>query len=292
MEATLDGAWAVDYNAANYAREVLLRSQRSLSVRPESYDEAYFLRSCEGYAEFIASEGVHLSRRLNQALRVAEVTSGMRVLDIGCGRGEILHFCAKLGARACGVDYAPVAVRMAHRLTRRDEDTQDAVSVYMADAKGLPFPAASFDRVLMFDLVEHLHPWELERALVEARRVLRPGGRLIIHTAPNAWYDRYAYPVVRFVRTLMDQGAEYPKDPRAIIPANLDVHVNEQSALSLWRVLRRAGFRAHVWLDTPPQNRQEGWVFRIARYMLFNWPPFRWFFEREVFAVAKVDVSR
>jgi hypothetical protein len=90
----------------------------------------------------------------------------------------------------------------------------------------------------------------------------------------------------------MAQGAEYPKDPRAIISVNLDVHVNEQSALSLWRVLRRAGFHARVWLDTPPQNRREGWIFRGARHILFSWPPFRWFFEREVFAVAKASVSR
>ena len=266
------------------ARE--LKIERIQPVRPERYDEVYFLASCEGYTEFIASEGAHLSRRLRQAFGVAEVAPGMRVLDVGCGRGEILRRCAGLGARAYGVDYAPVAARMALKLAAVEE--QEALGVYQADAKGLPFPAAFFDRVLMFDLVEHLHPWELDRALAEARRVLRSDGRLIIHTAPNVWYDRYAYPLVRLVRTLMGQGARYPKDPRAIVPANLDVHVNEQSAASLRRVLRRAGFRAHVWLDTPPQNRREGWVFRVVRHILFNWPPFSWFFEREVFAVARV----
>ena len=268
-----------------------LRVEQAQPVCPERYDEAYFLGSCEGYAEFISSEGAHLSRRLSQAFETAEVTPGMRVLDIGCGRGEILRHCAKLGARAYGVDYAPVALHMAWELAMADEETRGAVGVYQANAKQLPFPAACFDRVLMFDLVEHLHPWELDQALVEARRVLRTDGRLIIHTAPNVWYDRYAYPLVRLVRTLMGQGANYPKDPRAIILANLDVHVNEQSATSLRRVLQRAGFRARVWLDTPPQNRQEGLVFRVARYILFNWPPFCWFFEREVFAVARVDVS-
>ena len=260
-------------------------------VRPERYDEAYFLGSCEGYAEFIVSEGTHLSRRLSQAFEVAEVAPGMRVLDIGCGRGEILRHCARLGAQAYGVDYAPVALRMARGLATADEETRSAVGIYQANARWLPFPAASFDRVLMFDLVEHLHPRELDQALAEARRVLRSDGRLIIHTAPNVWYDRYAYPLVRLVRTLMGQGGNYPRDPRAIIPANLDVHVNEQSATSLRRVLRRAGFCARVWLDTPPQNRDEGWLFRVARHILFNWPPFCWFFEREVFAVARVGVS-
>ena len=266
-----------------------MRVEQMRPVCPERYDEAYFLGSCEGYVEFAASEGAHLSRRLSQAFEVAEVMPGMLVLDVGCGRGEILRHCARLGARAYGVDYAPVALRMAWGLAMADEETRGAMGVYQANAKRLPFPAASFDRVLMFDLVEHLHPWELDQALAEARRVLRPNGRLIIHTAPNVWYDRYAYPLVRLARTLMRQGARYPKDPRAIIPANLDVHVNEQSAASLRRVLWRAGFRAKVWLDTPPQNRQEGWVFRVARHILFNWPPFCWFFEREVFAVARVD---
>jgi len=67
------------------------------------------------------------------------------------------------------------------------------------------------------------------------------------------------------------------------------VHVNEQSVLSLWRVLRRAGFRARVWLDTPPQKRDEGPILAAARHVLFNCPPFCWFFEREVFAVARLE---
>jgi hypothetical protein len=121
---------------------------------------------------------------------------------------------------------------------------------------------------------------------------MRPRGRLIIHTAPNAWYDRYAYPVVRFVRTLMGEGERYPRDPRAVTPANLDVHVNEQSVLSLGQALNRAHFHSQVWLDTPPQNRDENVLFRIARHIFFSWPPFRWFFEREVFAVASVNEHR
>jgi ubiquinone/menaquinone biosynthesis C-methylase UbiE len=261
------------------------RSQQSIDS--ERYDESYFLSACEGYREFVASEGRHLSRRLEQAFDVAGVASGMKVLDVGCGRGEILRHCAERGAKAYGVDYSAVAVRIASELA-----SDGGTVVAMADAKVLPFTDASFDRILMFDLVEHLHPWELQQALAEARRVLQPRGRLIIHTAPNAWYDRYAYPLVRLVRTLMGEGNSYPKDPRAITPVNLDVHVNEQSVLSLWDALNRARFRARVWLDTPPQHRDEGVLFQVARHILFNWLPFRWFFEREVFAVARIDHRR
>ncbi len=261
------------------------RERRQQSVDSDRYDRAYFLSACEGYAEFVESEGRHLSRRLEQAFEVAEVGAGMRVLDVGCGRGEILAHCTERGATAYGIDYSSDAVRIASELTGQD----GGGPVIQADAKVLPFGSGVVDRVLMFDLVEHLHSWELRQALAEAGRVLEDGGRLIIHTAPNVWYDRYAYPMVRLVRTLMGQGNGYPRDPRAITPVNLDVHVNEQSALSLWETLKRASFRSQVWLDTPPQDRSEGVLFRAARHVLFNWPPFRWFFEREVFAVARID---
>ena len=261
------------------------RDRHEKPVSPQHYDETYYLSACEGYQEFARSNGQHLSRRLEQAFSTAEVMPGMLVLDIGCGRGEILSHCTRLGARAYGIDYSPVAVRIAGDLTQREGGSR----VTVADAKLLPFPSTHFDRVLMFDLVEHLQPWELQRALAEVHRVLQPEGRLIIHTAPNAWYNRFAYPIVRCVRTLRGEGRRYPRDPRAIIPANLDVHVNEQSPLSLRKALVRARFRAQVWLDTPPQDRDEGILFRMARHVLFNWPPFRWFFEREVFAVAGVN---
>ncbi|HZY43215.1 MAG TPA: hypothetical protein VFF70_00565, partial [Anaerolineae bacterium] len=117
-------------------------------------------------------------------------------------------------------------------------------------------------------------------------RVLKPGGMIVVHTAPNRWYDRYAYPFVRFIRRL--QGKKYPSNPRALnVEANVDVHVNEQDIRSMKRYLRRAGFhQVNVWLHSPPQNRHENILFRAARHIAFEWLPFRWFFEREVFAVG------
>jgi SAM-dependent methyltransferase len=270
------------------------------SVCSAKYDEAYFLTACEGYQEFLDSEGVHLSRRLSQAFEVAGVTPGMRILDVGCGRGEILLRCAMLGVDAFGIDFAQTAVSLSRQLAegskngitpvRQPQDGNESgnkIGVYQADAKCLPFPSGHFDRVLMFDVVEHLYPWELHKALLEVHRVLAPTGHLIIHTAPNRWYDQFAYPIVRIVRRLMGQGKDYPRDPRALnVEINTEVHVNEQDILSLRRNLKNAGFRGRIWLDTPPQNRDEGMTLSTARHIAFHWPPFRWFFERELFAVA------
>ncbi len=264
------------------------------------YTEEYFLTACEGYDVFIESEGQHLSRRLKDAFAVADVQAGMRLLDVGCGRGEIIRHCMQLGVDAYGIDYAEAAILMSQETIRTQRKTLNnsfndnsvpkpeiKADVCRSDAKKLPFPSGYFDRVLMFDVVEHLYPWELHEAILEVRRVMKPNGRFIIHTAPNRWYDVYAYPLVRQVRILLGQGSNYPKDPRAITPVNQDVHVNEQDMLSMKRVLEAAGFKAKVWLDSPQQNRRENFIMAVLRRIAFDAPPFRWFFEREIFAVAE-----
>lgn len=252
------------------------------------YTEEYFRTACEGYDEFNASEGEQLSRRLASAFALAKVEPGMRVLDVGCGRGEILRHAARLGADAFGIDYAEVAVNLSQRVIEGIEGIAPGrTGVAQADAKLLPFKSASFDRVLMFDVVEHLHPWELDTALQEVYRVLKPDGLFIVHTAPNIWYDRYAYPLVRRFRTLLGQGDRYPKNPRNfLVSVNEHVHVNEQSMWSLRRTLRKAGFKGRVWLESPPQKGGENFFIDRLRYFAFHTPPFRWFFEREVFAVV------
>ncbi len=247
------------------------------------YTEEYFRTACEGYDEFNQSEGAHLSRRLKAAFELAEVGPGMAVLDVGCGRGEILRHCANLGADAYGIDYAAVAVDMSADVIKgTDRTAQGKIGVGQANARQLPFP----DAALMFDVVEHLYPWELHEALLEVHRVLKPDGLFIVHTAPNVWYDRYAYPFVRLFRILIGQGQHYPRDPREfLVDVNVHVHVNEQSLFSMRRVLSEANFDAKVWLDSPPQHWGRS-ILGLTRRWLFHTPPFRWFFEREVFAVA------
>lgn len=246
------------------------------------YDEKYFLSACEGFDEFKSTRGSQLSPRLRKSLGYANIKPGMKVLDIGCGRGEIVNACSKLGACTFGIDYSSAAVH----ISRLGEESNNQVS--LADAKNLPFPPHYFDRILMLDVVEHLFPWELEKTFQQVLRVLKHDGLMVIHTAPNVWYDLYAYPFVRLFRIILGQGHLYPANPRALnVSVNLDVHVNEQSALSMWLNLRKSGFNSKVWLDSPDLNRNESVWLTGFRKFLFSTPPFRWFFQREVFAVAR-----
>lgn len=272
---------------ATRIRRALTQDKSREPLSPSLYTKEYFLTACEGYDEFNSSEGEQLSRRLKAAFEIATIRPGMKVLDVGCGRGEILRHCARMGADAYGIDYAPVAVELSKDILDETDETVGKMGVAQSDAKKLPFADHYFDRVLMFDVVEHLHPWELHEALLEVRRVMKPDGRFIVHTAPNVWYDRYAYPLVRGFRTMLGQGQNYPANPRAfLVDVNQEVHVNEQSILSMRQTLTRAGFSSKVWLDSPPQGRQNPYIIDALRTAMFKLPPFRWFFEREVFAVA------
>src|SRR5215470_18528879 len=119
----------------------ILDKQRTRESVPSTlYTEEYFLTACEGYNEFIASEGEHLSRRLNAAFALAAVEPGMKVLDVGCGRGEILRHCARLGADAYGIDYAVVAVQLSKDVIEGTIEASGKTGVGQADAKKLPFP--------------------------------------------------------------------------------------------------------------------------------------------------------
>lgn len=89
-----------------------------------------------------------------------------RVLDIGCAGSGILSVLNK-ATGYCGLDYPATAQGLYQ--TRPD---------ILADASCLPLADASFDTVLMLDVLEHVR--EPEAALAESARVLRPGGRLLL----------------------------------------------------------------------------------------------------------------
>jgi SAM-dependent methyltransferase len=102
-------------------------------------------------------------------LDAAAVGAGSRVLDLACGPGLAAAAAARRAALPVGVDFCAAMLaraRAAHRAIRFEE----------ADAEALPFAEGSFDAIVSNFGVHHFP--DPVRALGEARRVLRPGGRI------------------------------------------------------------------------------------------------------------------
>jgi ubiquinone/menaquinone biosynthesis C-methylase UbiE len=198
------------------------------------YDREYFLSDrCEGYEYF--RDGV-LSLVKQYEIDQLRLAPGLRVLDAGCGRGEVLKAAAAAGAEVAGLDYSQAAVE----LTRETLAGVGGADVRHGDVTALPWPDGSFDRVLFGDVIEHLDPPQADVALREFERVLRPGGTVLVHTAPNRWFRKLSWPVLRPVMKLVAKDAAASLDH--YLADVLGYHVNEQSLPSLRRLVRSAGY--------------------------------------------------
>ena len=112
----------------------------------------------------------------------AEVPAGSKLLDLGCGPGEVLVRLASIAPaiEATGADIDPAMIERAERKADRalTRGATGRPAFVVADAASLPFADASFDVVISSFSVHH---WPDRHAgLAEAMRVLRPGGRAIV----------------------------------------------------------------------------------------------------------------
>jgi ArsR family transcriptional regulator len=134
------------------------------------------LRGDSGPAESDQSERQG-DRALYKALVELTVTAQLGdLLDIGCGRGQILKLLATRANRAVGIDIDADSTRRAR--TELMLAGLPNCSLRSGDMYRLPFADAEFDTIVLDDVVATAK--RPIRALTEARRVLRPKGRLIV----------------------------------------------------------------------------------------------------------------
>jgi ubiquinone/menaquinone biosynthesis C-methylase UbiE len=107
----------------------------------------------------------------------ADIQTGHRVLDIGCGTGALVTLIKRLhpDVDVVGLDPDPKALT---RARRRAERVAVTIQLDQGFSDELPYSDASFDRVFSSFMLHHLQAGEKEKTLREVRRVLKPGGSL------------------------------------------------------------------------------------------------------------------
>lgn len=141
---------------------------------------------------------------------------GDRALDLGCGNGAFTDLLARAGAEPLGVDVAEAALRRARA-------AHPGIRFVLAPVEGpLPLEDVAFDVVWATEVIEHVA--DTARWLSEIRRVLRPGGQLLV-TTPN--HGRLA---------ILVGGLERYAQP-------LSDHLHLYTAKSLRQLLEEFGFR-------------------------------------------------
>src|SRR5437870_13108125 len=132
-------------------------------------------------------------------LDAADVSGKMSILDVGCGPGYVSAAAAERGAIPIGLDFSEEMIAIAKKKF-------PGVEFQHGDAQNLPFPDNSFDRVVAnFALLHLANP---ERAIAEAARVLKPGGRFGFTT----WARKEENPFVKLVDDAIKEHADLDVD--------------------------------------------------------------------------------
>jgi SAM-dependent methyltransferase len=157
-----------------------------------------------GYIELFRPVSNHTTQCM---LDVADLKPGSRVLDLCCGQGNVSEALIGRGCRVTGIDFSPAMLEFAR--------TRAPSAIFIkADAQQLPFGDAEFDSVVSNLGVCHVP--DQPRALLEARRVLRPDGRF----AMTVWCGPDLSPCFEIVYGAIKTFG----DPEVSAPAAPDFH--------------------------------------------------------------------
>lgn len=120
--------------------------------------------------------------RIERGIDFLEIKKDQKILDLGSGNGEVSEKIVDKGARVWGIDYSLEAVNLSKGLKLSNAKFE------VGRISSLPYKNDFFDSIICLDVFEHVYPSELKKALKEIKRVLKPGGKLVVATAPNAFY--------------------------------------------------------------------------------------------------------
>jgi ubiquinone/menaquinone biosynthesis C-methylase UbiE len=161
--------------------------------------------------ERLPDDGVAVDFERRRAFLSTAAGAGNRALDLGAGIGDFTAALAEMGASVVGVEVAQAAVR-------RAQARHPGLDFRLVPLEGpLPFEDNAFDLVWASEVIEHVA--DTARWLSEVRRVLAPGGRLLVTTPSHGRLRVAVGGVERFSEPLGDHLHLYTKRSLATVLA-------------------------------------------------------------------------
>ena len=185
----------------------------------------------------------------------APLVAGLDVLDVACGEGYGSALLASRAAKVIGADIAASAVEHAREQYARVTNLE----FRQADCAALPFADASFDTVLLLEVLEHVA--DARGVLAEISRVLKPGAVLLISVP-------FLYPI-----------HDAPHDYLRFTPSGIDAELSANGFEPASRDLRSPGFAAAGFLASVACAeaalaawREKSWRIVLAPFALLAVP--------------------
>ena len=158
----------------------------------------YKQRSRARFDEMAASYGAHLAGKhaatlYGRVVKAVDEVHPSALLDVGCGNGNLLALLGNSERSLAGADLSPEMIKHARK------KLGESVDLEVTDSESLPWNSSNFDAITCTDSFHH-YP-NPEKVLLEMRRVLNPGGHIVIADpsapAPFRWIVNFSFKFTR-----------------------------------------------------------------------------------------------
>jgi ubiquinone/menaquinone biosynthesis C-methylase UbiE len=129
-------------------------------------------------------------------LRMMEIKPGAPILDAGCGPGVHSVRVAKIGHPVCAIDISNTMLTQAREYAGV-KNISDKIEFYQKDLTNLDYPDNSFQYVFSWGVIIHIP--DIEKALSELARIVKPGGKLALYITNKTALDHKIEFFVRFI---------------------------------------------------------------------------------------------